>query len=176
MNKHHCLGSQRCPAVLSMHAFQDKPITHPPTNRERTFLLVYIGPYFHKGHYEVKGGQQRRKICRWVRECIRSMCALSSIGLHANENVEMNERDEDGRRLQWGSSTVIVPEAALSGTIPQRPLYATATAEMPEWHDIHSELSCTITQLWGKLSHVSKYICMYDGTNRIRRNTPVNGG
>jgi len=46
-------------------------------------------------------------------------------------------RDEDGRRLQSGSNSVIAPEAALSGTIPHCPPNATATAEMPVPQDIH---------------------------------------
>lgn len=50
------------------------------------------------------------------------------------------ERDEDGRRLQSGTCSVIVPEAALSGTIPHRPPNATATAEMPVRQDIGSEM------------------------------------
>lgn len=37
--------------------------------------------------------------------------------------------DEDRGRLQSGACSVIAPEAALSGTIPQSPPSATATAE-----------------------------------------------
>lgn len=53
--------------------------------------------------------------------------------------VRERERDEDGRRLQPGSSSVTAPEAALSGTIPHRPANATATAEMPVRQDTQCE-------------------------------------
>lgn len=44
-------------------------------------------------------------------------------------SVFKRNEEEYGRRLQSGSSSVIVPEAALSGTIPHRPPRKTATAE-----------------------------------------------
>lgn len=47
---------------------------------------------------------------------------------------------EKKKRLQSASSSVKMPEAALSGTIPYRPPNATATVEMPVRQDIQCEV------------------------------------
>lgn len=57
-------------------------------------------------------------------------------------NMGGKKRDEDRRRLHSSSSSVIVPEAALSGTIPYRQPNATATAKMP----VQQHIQCEVIQ------------------------------
>ena len=85
-------------------------------------------------------GEQRKNILRMSEKMCEHLYARVHLLVHMQEKVETSKRDEDGRRLQSGISTVIVPEAALSGTIPRRPPDATATAGMPVPQDIHCEM------------------------------------
>lgn len=86
------------------------------------------------------GGEQRRNILYVSERMCEHLYACGRLQVCTQKNVETSKRDEDGRRLQSGTSSVIAPEAALSGTIPHRPPNATATAEMPVPQDIHHEM------------------------------------
>lgn len=109
-----------------------------------------------RDRYGSGGGQQRRNSL-YVREtesiCMH-VCVCWSTCKKQQMWKEVRERDEDGRRLQSGSSSVIAPEAALSGTIPHRPPNATATAEMPVRQDIQCEM------IQSELREIKKKCCI----------------
>lgn len=86
-------------------------------------------------------------------------------------NVGKKRRDEDGRRLQSASSSVIMPEAALSGTIPYRPPNSTATVEMPVQQDIQCEVIQRELSLKKEKKKKGKAVLHYH--RAVRQNTAM---
>lgn len=82
--------------------------------------------YFWVDYFQEKQRSNADKCNAYKRTCENLYGARAHV-----PSSKQNERggDEDRRRLQSGACSVIVPEAALSGTIPQSPPSATATAE-----------------------------------------------